>query len=180
MSGWNETFLQNVLDKCDNDSLAAMPNAFCDDFLTFRDAPKCSDDDCDFSDPDLLAKLKAIQPSLKDFKEYISPEEISQVKELPRGTCTGTLYSRAPTPAPVDNTPAPTPAPVDNTPAPNNNSTPTKSPTEECVEKWKTKFFLRPKKKNGEVVGARQKSCNWLAKKKKKGKKTSKKSETDL
>ena len=40
MSGWDEVELQAVLDGCSNDSDAAMPNAFCEDFLTFRDGPR--------------------------------------------------------------------------------------------------------------------------------------------
>jgi len=95
VSGWDEDFLQSVLDDCENDSLAAMPNGFCDDFITYHDGPKCSDDDCDFTDPNLLKKLKKIQPKKKSFKTLISPEETSTVQDdLPRGTCTGTLFSR--------------------------------------------------------------------------------------
>ena len=35
-SGWDEDVLQHVLDNCENNSDAAMPTAFCSDFLTFR------------------------------------------------------------------------------------------------------------------------------------------------
>ena len=34
-SGWDEDKLQHVLENCENDSEAAMPTAFCNDFLTF-------------------------------------------------------------------------------------------------------------------------------------------------
>merc|ERR1719379_1884274 len=64
VSGWNETFLQEVLDNCENEGTGAMPNFFCEDFLTFRDAPKCTDEDrCDFADPHLMEKLRAVQPT---------------------------------------------------------------------------------------------------------------------
>ena len=45
MSGWNATELQRVLDECTNDSDAASPNAWCENHLTFRDAPKRTGDD---------------------------------------------------------------------------------------------------------------------------------------
>jgi len=42
----------------------------------------------------------------------------------------------------------------------------------ECSQEPMDKFFFKPKKKNGEVVGAKKKTCKWLEKKsKKKGKK---------
>merc|ERR1712157_654518 len=60
------------------------------------DAPKCTDEDkCDFADPALLEKLKAIQPKLKNFQTSISPEETERVEgDLPRGTCNGTLLPK--------------------------------------------------------------------------------------
>merc|ERR1712224_986621 len=64
VSGWDEDFLQTLLDTCQNDGDGAMPNFFCDDHITFRDGPKCKDEDfCDFADPALIEKLRAIQPS---------------------------------------------------------------------------------------------------------------------
>ena len=97
MSGWDVPFLQSVLDNCENDSFAPMPNAFCEDFVTFRDGPKCTDEEtCDFADPELLAKLQAIQPDLLNFKE-VSPEETNIIQgQLPRGTCNGVLLPRPP------------------------------------------------------------------------------------
>jgi len=35
-SGWDEKKLQGVLDSCENHSFEALPDAFCEDFLTFR------------------------------------------------------------------------------------------------------------------------------------------------
>jgi len=93
VSGWNETFLQNVLDNCDNEGAGAMPNFFCEDFLTFRDAPKCTDEaTCDFSDPQLIEKVRAFQPAPLDVKGTIVAEETDVlVGALPRGTCNGSL-----------------------------------------------------------------------------------------
>jgi len=93
VSGWNQTFLQNVLDECVNDGDGAMPNFFCEDFLTFRDAPKCTDENsCDFADPKLLEKIEVIQPPPLDIKATIVAEETEQVAgNLPRGTCRGAL-----------------------------------------------------------------------------------------
>ena len=95
MSGWDVPFLQSVLDNCENDSFAPMPNAFCEDFVTFRDGPKCTDEaTCDFADPELLTKLQAIQPNAVDFKK-VSPEETNIIQgQLPRGTCNGVLLPR--------------------------------------------------------------------------------------
>jgi hypothetical protein len=44
--------------------------------LTFRDAPKCTDElTCDFSDPALLEKIKAFQPPHLDIQGTIVAEE---------------------------------------------------------------------------------------------------------
>jgi hypothetical protein len=94
VSGWDEEFLQNVLDRCENEGAGAMPNFFCEDFLTFRDAPKCTDEEtCDFSDPNLLEKLEAFQPSPPlDVLGTITAEETEVLEgALPRGTCNGSL-----------------------------------------------------------------------------------------
>lgn len=93
ISGWDETFLQKVLDECETDSFAANPNSFCEDFVTFRDAPKCTNEEtCDFADPALLQKLKNIQPPKIDLTKTVSPEETQVVKgKLPEGTCNGEL-----------------------------------------------------------------------------------------
>lgn len=99
VSGWDEAFLQDILNNCDNDGFAAMPNFFCEDRLTFRDGPKCTDEEtCDFGDPALLEKLRAIQPEVPlDVKGTIIAEETEVVEELPRGTCNGELVGSEPT-----------------------------------------------------------------------------------
>lgn len=92
ISGWDEKKLQSVLDNCETESFGANPDSFCEEFLTFRDGPKCKDESvCDFGDPQLLAKLQAIQPPPIDIKSIVSSEETAVVQELPRGSCTGTL-----------------------------------------------------------------------------------------
>ena len=93
VSGWDQNFLQNVLDTCDNDGDGAMPNFFCEDMLTFRDAPKCTDEStCDFADPNLIEKVRAFQPNSLDIAGTIVDEETSAVAgDLPRGTCIGSF-----------------------------------------------------------------------------------------
>merc|ERR1711936_781036 len=76
-SGWDEEQLQHVLDNCDNDSEAAMPNAYCSDFLTFRGK----------------GKTEGVQVDDFDIREKISPEDVTGVSELPRGVCNGELIS---------------------------------------------------------------------------------------
>jgi len=92
MSGWDAKFLQGVLDDCETGSLAPNPNSFCDDFVTFRDGPKCKDENtCDFADPRLLQKLQNIQPPPLDVTTVTTEESNVVVGNLPRGTCIGTL-----------------------------------------------------------------------------------------
>ena len=94
VSGWEEDVLQELLDTCDNEGAGAMPNFFCENNLTYRDAPKCTDENtCDFSDPNLLKKIQAFQPSpALDVRGAIVAEETAVVVgALPRGTCNGSL-----------------------------------------------------------------------------------------
>ena len=100
-SGWDEDKLQHVLDNCDNDSEAAMPNAFCSDFLTFRGKGKVEGVQVD--DFDIRDDLEKIQPGPIDIKGLISPEDVTGVPELPRGVCSGELIaaSNATTSAPA-------------------------------------------------------------------------------
>merc|ERR1719454_2461343 len=102
-SGWDEDKLQHVLDNCDNDSEAAMPNAFCSDFLTFRGKGKVEGVQVD--DFDIRDDLEKIQPGPIDIKGLISPEDVTGVPELPRGVCTGELIA-------ASNATATTPAPT--------------------------------------------------------------------
>ena len=111
-----------------NSHQISQPNAFCEDFLTFRDGPKCTDEEtCDFADPALLAKLQAIQPRKLDF-EAVSPEQTDVVGgALPRGTCTGVLLPRpGGPPVPPTTPPPPPPTPRPPTPRP---SPPTAAPS---------------------------------------------------
>lgn len=94
VSGWDQEFLQDVLDNCDNEGFGAMPNHFCEQMLTFRDGPKCTNErTCDFADPELIEKIRAFQPSpVLDIAGTIIDEETGTVAgELPRGTCNGVL-----------------------------------------------------------------------------------------
>jgi len=97
-SGWDEQELQTVLDNCDNDSEAANPNAFCSDWLTFRGKPK--EEGVQVDDDEIVSDLKKIQPAPIDTKSTISPEDVTDVSEVPRGTCTGTLISDTDNPSP--------------------------------------------------------------------------------
>jgi len=96
-SGWDETKLQHVLDNCDNESEAANPNAFCSDFLTFRGKPKTEGVQVD--DFVIRSDLEKIQPDPIDIKATISPEDVTNIPELPRGSCTGTLLAATTTTA---------------------------------------------------------------------------------
>jgi len=72
-----------------------MPNHFCDDMLTFRDGPKCKDENtCDFADPMLIEKLRNIQPSppLDVAGTIVAEETETIIGDLPRGTCNGPLF----------------------------------------------------------------------------------------
>ena len=90
-SGWDEDKLQQVLDNCENDSEAAMPTAYCSDFLTFRGKGK--QEGVQVDDFDIRDDLEKIQPAPIDIKGTISPEDVTGVPELPRGVCTGKLIS---------------------------------------------------------------------------------------
>ena len=94
-SGWNETELQRVLDNCDNYAEAAMPDAFCSDWLTFRGKGKT--EGVQVEDGEIRKDLETIQPDPIDIKGTISPEEVTEVSEVPRGTCTGTLIAETST-----------------------------------------------------------------------------------
>lgn len=112
-SGWKATELQSVLDNCSNDSDSAQPDAWCEDHVTFRDAPKEFGDD--LGDAIIVDKLTPLQPSPPLDTTTITDEVIDNTSELPRISCTGTLkpsggsITLAPTPEP---TPFPTVAPT--------------------------------------------------------------------
>ena len=91
-SGWKEDKLQKALDECENFDVAALPEAFCADHHTF------------------LGDLEAIQPRELQTQCLVSPEEVNNVPELPRGACSGTLLPRN---APAGDCEMPTPTPDD-------------------------------------------------------------------
>ena len=78
---------------------AANPTAYCSDFLTFRGKGK--EEGVQVDDFDIRADLEKIQPYPIDIKATITPEKVTDISELPRGTCTGTLLAAS------NNTPAP-------------------------------------------------------------------------
>jgi len=86
-SGWDENFLQDVLDNCENDSEAAMPDAFCEDFLTFREGNKCSQK----PDENIVTSLESLQPNPALDVTTITDEATNDTAELPREACSGTL-----------------------------------------------------------------------------------------
>ena len=73
-----------------------MPTAFCSSWLTFRGKGKTEGVQVD--DFEIKEDLQKIQPDPIDIKGTISPEEVTNVAEVPRGTCTGTLLPETTTP----------------------------------------------------------------------------------
>ena len=88
-SGWDRTELQRVLDECVNHSDAASPDAFCEDYLTFRGGVKVTGNQTD--DGNIRTKLEPIQPPPLELQTTVTPEAISNVVDPPRGACVGTL-----------------------------------------------------------------------------------------
>merc|ERR1719480_492679 len=89
-SGWDQHELQRVLDECENDSEAAMPDAWCEDHLSFRDAPK------EAGDEGIVSKLQRIQPPPLDLKRTVTDEEVDIVAELPSSATGGQLLPADP------------------------------------------------------------------------------------
>ena len=111
------------MDNCENDSDAASPDAYCSDWLTFR-VPKHEGHQVD--DDDIRSGLDEIQPDPIDTKGTISSEEVTNISEVPRGFCIGTLIP--------DNGPPPTSNPPHTT-SPSFTTTP---PSEGCGSpQWK-------------------------------------------
>jgi hypothetical protein len=92
-SGWNATQLQWVLNSCHNPSDAASPDAWCEDFLTFRDGPKNAS--AVNEDVDVQEKLGYFQPPPLDTRGTISAEKVDNVTTLPRGACSPGLIPLA-------------------------------------------------------------------------------------
>jgi len=83
-SGWDEGQLQAALDACENDSTAAMPNAWCEEHFRFRDLPKRKGDER------IVEKLRALQPQPPlDLQRTVSAEPITRVRRLPGGAGCG-------------------------------------------------------------------------------------------
>jgi len=87
VSGWDEDELQFVLDNCENNSDDAMPDAWCEDFLTFRDAPKRTGDE------NIVMNLEGLQPNPPLDTSDITIEKVDNISSFPRGTCSGTCLS---------------------------------------------------------------------------------------
>ena len=149
-SGWDETELQNVLDNCENYSEAAMPDAFCSNWLTFRGKEKVEGVQVD--DDQIRSDLEEIQPTPIDIKGTISPEEVTNVSEVPRGSCTGTLIPAAGTPTSTTSSPT-TASPT----------TTTTSESAECSDIWSQKKCNKKKNQGkcfkANVANKCQKTC---------------------
>ena len=91
VSGWDEKFLQDVLDNCNRQEnwggLATEELSYCEDFLNYKDVELMYD----FDTNNHLQRLRDIQPTQKADTEAISTEKIDSVEALPCGTCEGTL-----------------------------------------------------------------------------------------
>jgi hypothetical protein len=82
-SGWQASFLQKVLDECENNSFEAMPTSWCENHMTFRDAPK----DASTNETN-IAKLESLQPNPAFDPSFITTEFIDGVSCLPSNECT--------------------------------------------------------------------------------------------
>ena len=76
-----------------------MPTAYCSDWLTFRGKGKT--EGVQVEDGVIVEDLKNIQPDPIDIKGTISPEEVTNVSEVPRGSCTGILLAETTTSSPT-------------------------------------------------------------------------------
>lgn len=75
-----------------NGSNSAQPDKWCEEFFTFRDAPKKKK-----SDELIIEGLKKIQPTpTMDLQKTVSAEKITGVSEIPTGACTGELIESDP------------------------------------------------------------------------------------
>jgi len=84
LSGWDSEFLQSVLDNCNQDASEEL----CEKVpFTWRD------DIIDPFDEEVLVALLHANPVPPAKTECITDEKITNILELPRGTCTGTVKS---------------------------------------------------------------------------------------
>jgi len=84
MSGWDSDFLQSVLDNCNQDASEELCKKVP---FTWRD------DIIDPFDEEVLVDLLHANPVPPAKTECITDEKITDILELPRGTCTGTVKS---------------------------------------------------------------------------------------
>lgn len=127
-SGWDATFLQNVLDECDNYSDAPNPDAFCENYLTYRDTPKRQRDDAQ-----IVSLLTPLQPNPPFDTTTITTEQKDNVYILPGNPMR--VPTNQPTAQPGS---APTPAPT-RFPTAFPTATPTAAPT---VASWSVTVTL--------------------------------------
>merc|ERR1711973_1024188 len=128
---------------------AAIPNAFCSDWLTFRGKDKTEGEQTE--DDDIRSDLETIQPSPVDTRGLISPEAVTGVPQLPRGACSGTLIGGdSPTPAPTTEAPTepptepPTEAPTTQEPDDDSgNDDDEEEEEEECEDVWRERKCRR-------------------------------------
>jgi len=151
-SGWKEGELQKVLDECENYSEAANPDAWCEDHVTFRDTPKKFGDDTD-----IVKKLEPLQPNPPIDTSTITTEPITNIKNLPRGKCTGYLI-----PADDDEDKN-----EDNPDEDFDEDPDDEDKKEDCKEDENNDFVYKFKKKRKGIL----KTCLWLKKQKKNKKK---------
>mmetsp|Transcript_39147 Transcript_39147/g.62717 ORF Transcript_39147/g.62717 Transcript_39147/m.62717 type:complete len:563 (+) Transcript_39147:37-1725(+) len=75
ISGWNETFLQAVLNSCSNPSMDADPDAFCGPPLTFTDIPAGTTvKESAGVDEDIVLALQAVQPPSFDTSSFATEQ----------------------------------------------------------------------------------------------------------
>ena len=78
--------MQYLLDECENYSEAAMPDAFCSDYLTFRGHGK--EEGVQYDDDDIVRWLGEIQPDPVDTQGTISPEQVGLTCGYSCSSCT--------------------------------------------------------------------------------------------
>ena len=92
MSGWNETELQTVLDNCANGAFIPDSTKYCSQWLTHKipvtEGVSGIEDETAF-----VSLLQSVAPPVVDVQATISPEEVNNVAEIPRGVCNGTLLN---------------------------------------------------------------------------------------
>lgn len=91
ISGWEETFLQSVLDNCQESTFDTPSQDSCRSHLNYRTPSFASYGNVDDPFSLMLQDLATLQPPKLDTQATIAPEPITGITSLPRGSCTGTL-----------------------------------------------------------------------------------------